>query len=164
MKSLFMRMAGLSRRARILLIAGGGVLAVIFIAGALVALNPRLMARLMRALPGLTIDGCEIEPGAQCRGADLHFTKLREADLEGTDLSEANLYWVDLSKAKLTGANLTSANLSNVDLSEADLTGANLTDAKLTNAELADAILTDAVQCRTLWPDGSTHNKNCKGR
>src|SRR5207253_3252182 len=52
---------------------------------------------------------------------------LREADLDGTDLSEANLFQANLIRASLSGAILRGANLRGADLSEANLIESPLT-------------------------------------
>ena len=50
----------------------------------------------------VVVNGCQIQPKAQCPGVNL-----ANADLRGVDLSGANL-----AGAKLTGANLSNANVT----------------------------------------------------
>jgi hypothetical protein len=76
--------------------------------------------------------------------------RLREAQLDQSDLKEANLRQADLEDAQLTGATLSSAYLQGADLSRADLRGANLSDAILDNTMLTGARANDA----TIWPPG----------
>jgi hypothetical protein len=122
------------------------------------------------------INGCWIEPNADCP-----FRQMAGVDLSGLDLSGANLFSVNLTGANLTGANLsganltsatlTSANLSGTSLSGANLpsanlsgailTGANLTGADLTSANLTGVDVTSAYLCNTMMPDGSYNNSDC---
>lgn len=117
----------------------------------------------------MKVDGYDIRPGANLRGADLSGTNLRDALmngaelsganlrdalLRGANLSSANLYRAELSEAELyraylSCANLCGANLSGADLrcasiGGADLSGANLIDADLRGANLRGAYLRDA--------------------
>jgi hypothetical protein len=74
---------------------------------------------------------------------------LRQANLEGADLSDFWLVGSSLFGANLKGANLSRANLGNtklwgVNLEGANLRGAFLKEAELSNADLTDADLTDA--------------------
>ena len=82
----------------------------------------------------MTIDGCNIEPNARCKAADL----------SGANLSGANLLEATLEKANLSGANLSAANLKDADLRHTDLTAADLTDADLSGTILWMANLKDA--------------------
>jgi hypothetical protein len=68
----------------------------------------------------MIIDGHEIKPYANLRGADLS-----GADLYGAYLTKANL-----SRANLSGANLSRANLREANLYGADLRGAILPNGK----------------------------------
>ena len=78
---------------------------------------------------------------ANLQGADLSFANLSDADLTGADLSFADLIRADLIRADLTGADLTSADLTRADLSFADLTHADLIRADLSFADLTSADL-----------------------
>ena len=119
---------------------------------------------------------CQIEPNAQCEGADLASTDLAALQInkglgEGVDLSGANLrfanlsgvnlYLADLSSADLTGANLRGAYLNNVNFKNAILRDADLTDANLSWALIRDADMEGAILCNTLMPDGGTSNDGC---
>ncbi len=73
--------------------------------------------------------------------ADLHDTKLDEADLIGADLHDADLHEADLHEADLRDANLHHANLHEADLSEADLSEADLSEADLSEANFGEARL-----------------------
>jgi len=95
------------------------------------------------------VNGYEIKPGADLRGANLCHADLRGANLRGANLRYANLRYADLCCADLRDANLycaylRAANLSGADLRGANLTGANLRDADLRYADLCDADLRDA--------------------
>ena len=60
------------------------------------------------------------------------------------DLREANLQGHNLSRADLSQADLSRADLSQTDLSHADLTQANLCEAKLYKTNLRETFLSDA--------------------
>jgi len=60
----------------------------------------------------MKINGYEIKPLANLRGADLRGADLRGADLRGANLCGADLYGADLRDADLYGADLYGANLS----------------------------------------------------
>ena len=60
----------------------------------------------------MIINGHEIRPHANLRGADLSGANLRGADLSGANLRWASLSGADLSEADLSGANLSGADLS----------------------------------------------------
>lgn len=79
----------------------------------------------------MVVNGYNIVPFANLRGADLS-----DADLRGTYLSGANL-----TGANLRGANLRSANLRDADLRNADLRSADLRDADLRSANFMGADL-----------------------
>jgi hypothetical protein len=106
--------------------------------------------------PESSVNGCEIQAGTSCPGADLSGANLASADLSGADLSTANLEGTSLSGANLTRANLSGAQIVDTDLSDADLTGANLTGATITGTNLAGATL-----CGTIRTDGTTDDTSC---
>ena len=85
------------------------------------------------------VNGFNIAPLANLRGADL-----RGANLSDADLSGANLRGADLRGADLSGANLRHANLRGAKLRGADLRHTNLRDARLNDANLSDADLSGA--------------------
>ena len=87
------------------------------------------------------VNGCAIQPYADCFNADL---------------SSANLAGANLSSARLFGANLSNANLPSANLSGADLTDANLTGANLNRANLNDVTWTGAT-----CPSGSAGTYPC---
>ncbi len=123
----------------------------------------------------MTVNGYEIEPGADLRGANLRDADLSGASLRGADLREANLGWAelvganlvgaymahadlgcaDLRGADLRGADLGFADLQRADLREANLRGANLQEAKLKGANFVGAQLSDATSLPTgqSWPE-----------
>jgi len=76
------------------------------------------------------INGYEIKPFADLRGADLRDADLRDADLYGANLYGADLRGADLRGADLRGASLYGANLYGASLYGASLRGANLWGAK----------------------------------
>lgn len=75
---------------------------------------------------------------------DLSLANLRDAKLEGADLSLTKLGGADLMGADLRGADLKGADLRSAKLKEADLRGARLWSAKLINAGLICAKLEGA--------------------
>ena len=77
--------------------------------------------------------------GAQLNAAKLQAADLSKAQLQGAELNYADLRGASLRAAKLQGADLSNANLQGADLREAKLQGANLTGAKLQGANLASA-------------------------
>ncbi len=81
----------------------------------------------------MTVNGYEIEPGADLRGADLRDAVLRGANLQGAKLRDADLQCADLRGADLSEANLWGANLRGADLQGANLGGACLQLAGLSN-------------------------------
>jgi uncharacterized protein YjbI with pentapeptide repeats len=108
---------------------------------------------------------------------DLSRNSLREANLEGAELSRCFLPYSNLSGAHLQKAQLAHSVLNNCDLQAADLTGANLSrtylgcadlrravlcGARLSGAYLGGASLEEAdltgivYDERTRWPDGFT--------
>jgi uncharacterized protein YjbI with pentapeptide repeats len=167
------RFTQLNKRARIVLAAGAALALIAVVGGALLAGNPPLLARLSGRLLGSAVNGCEIEPYAQCPGADLrgvhlYVVHLWGANLRGADFTDAvlgdnekdiSMAGADLSGARLDrvqarGLSLGKANLSNASLSEAhlcfadlvaaDLRGANLARTDLCFAPLMDADLSNA--------------------
>jgi hypothetical protein len=88
-----------------------------------------------------TINGYEIKPWADLRGADLRYANLRYANLRDADLRDANLRGADLRGADLYGADLRGANLRGADLYGADLRDADLRYADLRGADLTGAKL-----------------------
>jgi hypothetical protein len=98
----------------------------------------------------IIINGVEIKPQADLRGANL-----READLRGANLRRANLSGANLRRANLSGANLSWADLRGANLREADLRGANLRRANLSGANLSWANLSGA---NLSWADLSWAN------
>ena len=91
--------------------------------------------------------GYTIEPGANLREADLQGADLSKGDLREADLGGANLHNADLRMANLSEANLAGACLWSTDLTGADLSWAYLEEADLCWARLAGADLscTDLV-------------------
>jgi uncharacterized protein YjbI with pentapeptide repeats len=75
---------------------------------------------------------------------DLNGADLRDANLEGVNLSDAHLEKADLRGVYLNGANLSRAHLEKVDLQNAHLEGAYLSNAHLEGANLCWAELNEA--------------------
>jgi uncharacterized protein YjbI with pentapeptide repeats len=92
-----------------------------------------------RALKEAQLEGANLSKSifneAELGKANLQGANLQEAILIGTSLREANLQRADLRKANLQRADLREANLQGADLREANLQGADLREA---NLELAD--------------------------
>jgi len=85
--------------------------------------------------PVRVINGCQIEAGTRCVGADLSGADLtnaflQDADCSGADFSNTNLTNVDFGGSNLSGAKFTGANLTSTSFFEANLTGANLSGAR----------------------------------
>ena len=112
------------------------------------------------------VNGHEIGPDVDLRGANLRYADLNGANLEGADLggatlTGANLKGADLRGAKLNGAYLTRAILTDANLTAADLTNALMRGANLGGAELSDTNLVGALwDATTIWPDGYTLPKS----
>ena len=96
------------------------------------------------------------EPGRlDLSRSNLRRASLRDAQLQGADLSEAFLQGADLSEAKLQWAVLKEANLG-PDPGSRYPDGANLTGADLTEAILDRTILDRAIWSEhTSWPAGT---------
>lgn len=103
-----------------------------------------------------TVNGCAIEAGTSCPGADLSGAALSGSDLSRADLTGANLDGADLSKSDLSEANLSNAQMNGTNLSDADLTSANLTGATISDTDLEGATL-----CGTTRTDGTTDDSDC---
>ncbi|MEM9203751.1 MAG: pentapeptide repeat-containing protein [Actinomycetota bacterium] len=82
--------------------------------------------------------------GVDFRGAVLDRADLRNAKLNGADLSGASMRDVNLDDAELIGARLDGADLSDANVRRAVLGRASMVDATLFNADLSEASLTDA--------------------
>jgi hypothetical protein len=102
------------------------------------------------------VNGCTIEAGTTCPGADLSGEDLSGVDLSGADLSKAKLDGTNLSDSNLSEANLSAAQITNADLSNADLTRANLSGATIDGTSLDGATL-----CGTTRTDGTTDDSSC---
>ena len=92
----------------------------------------------------MKVNGYEIKPEANLRGADLSGANLSRTDLSRADLSETNLRETNLSRADLSETNLRGADLRETNLSRANLRGANLRWADLRGADLREANLREA--------------------
>lgn len=142
------------KRRKTLLLAAAIILAVILIAGMVLAPRPELRARIRGMLSGATTAVCQIAPMVDCSGADftganlagkdLHGATLTRANLSGADLTGTDLREAVLNEADLSGANLSYANLSGAKLGMAKLAGAQLEKARITSANLIRADLTRA--------------------
>lgn len=92
----------------------------------------------------MLVNGYEVGPWEDLRGADLHGADLTWANLEGADLDSVNLQEADLRGVDLTLANLRDVNLQEADLRDADLSWTNLRGANLEGADLRGVNLTGA--------------------
>jgi uncharacterized protein YjbI with pentapeptide repeats len=86
---------------------------------------------------------------AWLEGANLSFSNMRAANLQEAKLEDAQLIntvlaGANLKEAYLKGADLSKALLLHADLTKAYLSGANLSEATLTDASLLNANLSDA--------------------
>jgi len=115
----------------------------------------------MRLLENFECFGCNLM-SAYLEKANLGKANLGKANLLGADLREANLTGANLSGANLSGAYLRKADLRKADLTETSLVGADLSGANLRGANLSNSKLAAARFCKTVMPDGSLNNKNCK--
>lgn len=99
------------------------------------------------------------KPNISLRSCNFMSANLRNAYLEGADLTGAWFMGSNLSNARLVGADLTKALLGHAVLTNADLRGADLSSADLSKAVLIDADLRgadlDNIQwdMNTIWPD-----------
>ena len=89
----------------------------------------------------MKINGYNIAPGADLRGAGLREADLYKADLRGADLREADLRGAYMFRADLRGADLRGADLRGANLHRADLRRADLREADLFGADLYEACL-----------------------
>jgi hypothetical protein len=111
----------------------------------------------------MIINGYEIKPFANLRGANLHGADLSGTNLRGADLYGANLHGADLSGTNLRGADLYGANLHGADLRGANLRGADLRVANLRGADLYGANLHGAnLRVADLY-GANLHGANLRG-
>jgi uncharacterized protein YjbI with pentapeptide repeats len=83
--------------------------------------------------------------GTKWLNADLTGAVLNSADLTGADFDNANLAGIDANSANFTKANLYGANLSDANLAYTDFTDAILQQSNLTRAEFIDSVMTRAL-------------------
>lgn len=83
-----------------------------------------------------SVNGYQIQPGADLHGANLAGADLTGADLSGANLVNANLTGAKLNNTNLAGANLSGAVLDNAELVEAYLDKANFSSAHLEYAKI----------------------------
>jgi uncharacterized protein YjbI with pentapeptide repeats len=114
-----------------------------------------------RSCPECDLLGANLD-GAALNGANLTQANLRGANLSNTNLIGGTLLGAFLQNANLYKANLRGVNFTNADLSDADLTNADLTGARLTDAVTKGANFNNAKFCRTIMPDNSINNRNCR--
>jgi len=76
------------------------------------------------------VNGYQVGPGVDLRGADLAGADLRGANLEDADLRDDNLEGANLGMASLIGCNLDGVNLS----------GARLNGVRISDSNVAPAI------------------------
>jgi hypothetical protein len=107
------------------------------------------------------VNGCVIQAGSTCPGANLSGQNLQGANLAGANLATANLSKSNLSNANLSGSNLTGANLTGVTMLNGDLRSANLTNADFSGANLENVILTNSTNCGTIRTDGTIDDDSC---
>jgi len=93
---------------------------------------------------------------------------VRNANLDGVDLSGADMHAlqgrsVNLKEAILVGAILRTAELESADLRGADLTGATMDRAKLRFADLSNANLTEARLDRANFEGALLRDANLSG-
>jgi uncharacterized protein YjbI with pentapeptide repeats len=81
---------------------------------------------------------------AELNGANLSELNLSGALLEGAQLQRTDLRGANLNRANLSGANLSEAHLEEAQLQRTDLRGADLNGAKLWKADLFEADLRGA--------------------
>ena len=137
----------------------------------LLRLIPCLILLITFDAKALVIDGCTIEPSAQCPGVNLENAQLYEIEygfMVPTDLSYANLSGSNLSNANALSVDFSNANLSSVNLSYAFLQNAVFFDADLSYTELQgagfqNAILTNAFMFNTNIGSANFQNANLQG-
>jgi uncharacterized protein YjbI with pentapeptide repeats len=89
--------------------------------------------------------------GINLSGADLSRSNFHAADVRNANLAKANLAFSDLDSANFRNATLEGAHLENANLEDSDLMGANLRHANLEGANLAKADLRDADLTGVTW-------------
>ncbi len=126
------------------------------------------------------VGGCEVEPEAQCPGANFDGKDLSEisvghvgasegrdgadftgANLDGASFVEANLEGVFFEGASVRDVIFRGANLRGASFYRADLSGSDFTDAVLENADFEDAVLEGVIYCRTKMTDGRPSDRDC---
>jgi uncharacterized protein YjbI with pentapeptide repeats len=82
-------------------------------------------------------------------------------NFSNANLSGANFSGTELGKPRFVGANLQNATFSQgTIIRRADFTDANLSGATFTPVTLLGA--EGDIYCRTVMPDGSINNRDCK--
>ncbi|CAN1208887.1 hypothetical protein TUMEXPCC7403_01600 [Tumidithrix helvetica PCC 7403] len=114
-----------------------------------------------RSCPECNLSNANFDSAA-LNGANLSQANLRSANFSNANLIGGNLTGANLFQANLYNANLRGANFTNADLSDVDLTKADLTNARLTDAVTKGTNLRNAKLCRTIMPDNSINNQNCR--
>ena len=89
-------------------------------------------------LSSYNLAGCSMKD-AKLNGVDLSNARLANVDLRGTDLRGANLSGADLTSARFEGADLAGSDLRGANLSGADLTSVRFEGADLAGSDLRGA-------------------------
>jgi uncharacterized protein YjbI with pentapeptide repeats len=95
-------------------------------------------------------------------GMNFYRSNLSNSNLSGANLSNTNLSGANLSSINLDGANLSGANLGNANLNNSNLEGVNFSYANLNSVNLSNVNLEYALLCKTVLPDTTISNRNCK--
>jgi uncharacterized protein YjbI with pentapeptide repeats len=109
----------------------------------------------------ISLNGANLS-GANLSGTNLYRSNLSSTNLSGADLSDINLSGANLSNVNLNGANLSSANLNSANLNDANLEGVNFSNANLNGVRLSNTNLEYALQCKTILPNTTISNRDCK--
>lgn len=112
------------------------------------------------SLLGTRLAGAMGSPDMRNQSMGLIRTVLRQAKLDGADLSGASLQRADLEFAKLRGAVLTGADLTRAKLGGADLTGAHVGGLDVGMADLASTVLYDLVDGDAMIGLDTAYNLN----
>ena len=109
---------------------------------------------------GARLVGVAGSPDMRNQSMGLMRAVLRQAVLDGADLSGASLQRADLEFAKLRRATLTGADMTRAKLGGADLTGAQVAGLDVSLADLASAVLYDLVDAPRMVGLDSAYNLN----
>ena len=123
-------------------------------------------------LQGFDLNGCVFNDAllkeARMEGANLSATQLDGADLrgarmEGANLSKARMRKANLNGAKIIEADLSEARMAGANLSEAWIEGADFSEARMEGADLSKARMEGANLCGARMEEATLHGTQMAG-